>query len=432
MKKKKITLLIIGILSIFLVFVISFLIIVNVKQDDVTQVDKTQHNKPNEILDENNQELQYLESVLNNKDEQLWNNELSEIKEELNNSTAEFDDGYITLKQLEQYLHISHHKDVRQHPQLTVDERTITFNLNTKSIQYEDQEYSEPFKQDEENILIPTGFIKDYFDINIIKTKKGNKLTPFETIPVLLYHTVNDGANNTLNTQPAQFEQQIKSLIFNGYTGITPFELYDFYYGEGTLPEKPIFINFDDGAKDVYTDAYPILQKYGMKATLFIIASKVEHEGVNSFPKEIRKISWENAQEMSGIFTIQSHTWNLHRKIKNEKGVEIGQIAAPQLKDNNEYETLEEYVNKITIDLKKAQDVILEKMGYPSIMLSFPYGEYSKEAISVISQLGAYFAVSVNQGQPLNVDNLMVINRLVVNGNWSGEELLEKINTENK
>lgn len=430
MKKSKITLLIMGILCTLLVFVISFLIIVNVKHDNPTPIN-TLPSSHNGELNDNEQELQYLEKVLNNRDEQKWKDELAEVKEIDNLKTESVNDGYITLEQLESYLHVKHTEDAREHPQIKLDDRTVTFNLNTNFIEYDSETFSEKLKQEDGEIYIPNSFIKQYYDINVIKTKTGNKLTSFETIPVLLYHTVNDGANSTLNTQPEKFEQQIKSLIFNGYTGISPFELYDFYYGEGTLPEKPIFINFDDGAKDVYTGAYPVLQKYGMKATLFIIASKVEHEGINSFPNEIRKISWEDAHDMSDLVTIQSHTWNLHRKIKSKNGIEIGQIAAPQLKDNKEYETLEEYISKITTDIKKAQDIILEKMGYPSIIISFPYGEYSKEAISVITQLGASFAVSVNQGQSLNVDNLMVINRLVVNGNWSGEELLEKIESEN-
>ena len=92
------------------------------------------------------------------------------------------------------------------------------------------------------------------------------------SISVLMYHHVleNDG---TIAISQKNFEAQMKMLAKGGYTTITPDELLAYKQGKITLPKKSVLITFDDGWRNNYIYAYPILKKYGLKATIFLITS---------------------------------------------------------------------------------------------------------------------------------------------------------------
>jgi|GEM_PF-7113123 len=397
MKSKRIKLLISVLSGFLLLSVIAFIVILNLPTNSV-KADSNNKSSSNQSMTENKRHP---------------------------------DLSYVSLAQLESYFNVIRTYDEFNNPVITVNKKNVTFNQNDHKIHYKKRTFKDKFAVEDGEVYIPTSFIASYFDdVHIYETKVGPKLTHFKHIPILLYHTVNHSENNTINTDPKQFEDHIKTLVLEGYTGITPQELYDFYYGVGTLPNKPVFINFDDGYKDNFTEAYPILKKYNMKATIFVIASRIEHEGTNSYPTEIPKLTWEDAITMKDLITIQNHTWDSHRKIKNEKDKDIGQIAAPQKKPDGTFETKAEYIARITNDLTLAQNIIKEKLDYESLILSYPYGEYSNEVLEVAPQLGIKFAVSVSKGKSMHLDSLYFTNRMVVDGKYSGKQLIKHIKKE--
>jgi len=134
---------------------------------------------------------------------------------------------------------------------------------------------------------------KDISD-NLLKEKNDAQVT------VLNYHKVDD-TKIALSISPADFEQQMLYLQENGYTAISPDELLANLKEGIPLPEKPVLITFDDGYEDNYKNAFPILQKFGYKATIFVIT-----DFLSCNPNYL---TWDQAREMqaSGI-TIASHT----------------------------------------------------------------------------------------------------------------------------
>ena len=109
-------------------------------------------------------------------------------------------------------------------------------------------------------------------------------------VPVLNYNRVNDVDVNEFTLTVEQFDAQMKYLVDEGYTVISPDELLDAWEGKGTLPKKPVIITFDDGHIDAYKNVYPILQKYNVKATFFIVT-----DNVNLYPDYL---TWQQAREM--------------------------------------------------------------------------------------------------------------------------------------
>ena len=92
----------------------------------------------------------------------------------------------------------------------------------------------------------------------------------YERLPSFTYHHVDPKLKNDIAITPATFEAQLKVLKDGGYHTITARQLAD-YHSKGTpLPDKPVMITFDDGWKNQYEYAAPLLKKYGFVATYFI------------------------------------------------------------------------------------------------------------------------------------------------------------------
>ena len=117
-------------------------------------------------------------------------------------------------------------------------------------------------------------------------------------VPVLMYHAVSDDlwGVEELFVSPKNMEAQLKALLAAGCTPIT-FEDLD----RVNTITKPVMLTFDDGYKDNYTELFPLLKKYNVKVTIFMITGAVGNN---------RSLTAEQIKEMqaSGLVSFQSHT----------------------------------------------------------------------------------------------------------------------------
>ncbi len=117
-------------------------------------------------------------------------------------------------------------------------------------------------------------------------------------VSVLMYHAVSDKPWGlvTLFVSPASFEEQLKYLTENGFD---PIWFSDLSHVEDY--DKPVILTFDDGYDNNFTVALPLLQKYGVKATIFVITDYIGQK---------RYMTAEQVAEAaaSGLVSIQSHT----------------------------------------------------------------------------------------------------------------------------
>jgi peptidoglycan/xylan/chitin deacetylase (PgdA/CDA1 family) len=127
-------------------------------------------------------------------------------------------------------------------------------------------------------------------------------------VPILMYHYLSvpppdaDRIRIDLSVSPAMFEQQLAYLKENGYTTISLGDLYDALAGGRGLPAKPVILTFDDGYRDAYENALPLLKKYGMRGTFFIVTDFI-HAGHPAY------LTWPMVQALndSGM-SIENHT----------------------------------------------------------------------------------------------------------------------------
>ncbi len=201
-------------------------------------------------------------------------------------------------------------------------------------------------------------------------------------VPVLAYHLVDDHYDNTpLAVKVSHFEGQMKYLHDNGYHAITLDQLYKYVSTGSPLPQKPVVITFDDGYEDNYTNAFPILKKYNMKATVFMIADSI---GAPRF------LTADQLKEMNAYgFDVQSHTYS-HRPLTTLDGEEIkAELSHSKV-------VLEEVLNK--------------KIQY----IAYPQGKYDKKVEELTREAGYKLAFTVGPGNYTREDGPMEITRMPI------------------
>jgi peptidoglycan/xylan/chitin deacetylase (PgdA/CDA1 family) len=125
-------------------------------------------------------------------------------------------------------------------------------------------------------------------------------------VPILMYHYIRvnpdpgDRLGFNLSVTPADFARQMDWLAANGYHPIDFDDLRGYLLGRGGLPERPVVLTFDDGYRDLYTTAYPVLRAHGFKAVSYV---------VSGFLGSPRNVTTEQVLEMdaNGI-QIGAHT----------------------------------------------------------------------------------------------------------------------------
>ena len=179
-------------------------------------------------------------------------------------------------------------------------------------------------------------------------------------IPIITFHRlVLDEVKNTKYKDNqwvgsiGVFEELMLYLHNNGYKTISTLEFADWYDGKIELPKKTVLITFDDGFYEDYYLAYPILKRYNMKATSFVVGSRIKDETKEFDPTGSTKayIGMDiinKIKEEYPNWEFQSHSYNLHKYDKN---------GEHHIRNINK--------DKIYEDVEKSKELGFTTMAYP-------------------------------------------------------------------
>jgi len=145
-------------------------------------------------------------------------------------------------------------------------------------------------------------------------------------IPIVAYHSVADDHDHPLSllSLPVRsFERQLRHLRRRGFQTLTLYDVHDYLKRGTAVPAKSVVLTFDDGYLDNWVFAFPLLKKYGMKASIFVITDFVEEVACRPTLEDVwegradeRELewwgyaSWPELERMqkSGLVDVQSHT----------------------------------------------------------------------------------------------------------------------------
>lgn len=200
------------------------------------------------------------------------------------------------------------------------------------------------------------------------------------SIPVLNYHMVDDETDSRLAVGTKEFRDQMAYLAWRGYTSITPIELLEHLKKGTPLPEKPILITFDDGYRNNFTNAFPIMQKYGFTGTIFLITDYIGNDAWY--------MGWQEVKEMqqSG-FVFGSHTLS-HTP-----------LTAISLSEAEK-------------QLRESREVLEWRLAAPVTFFAYPTGAYSETIEEMTKTTGYDAAFTVNFGRVTKDSDLYALKRI--------------------
>ena len=203
-------------------------------------------------------------------------------------------------------------------------------------------------------------------------------------VPILIYHRVNDTDKNPATLTVADFDAQMKYLLDNGYSVISPDDLLDAWEKDKPLPKNPVVLTFDDGHADIYNNVFPILQKYKMRATVFIVT---DHIGLKDF------LTWDQvrALQAGGFIDFESHTMT-YKDLTTLKG------------------------DKLWNEIYGSKQAIEWALKKPVKFLAYPNGKYSVDAEDTCKEVGLRATFIDDYGLTDNDDNPYVLTRIPVIG----------------
>ena len=224
------------------------------------------------------------------------------------------------------------------------------------------------------------------------------------TIAILMYHALHvmdpsEAANAGLIVDPTTFESHLQALKEAGYYTLTPDEAYK-ALTENVLPEnkKVVWLTFDDSLKDFYTNAFPLLQKYQMKATNNVITGFVQ----------------AGREDMLTLDEI---------KEMKEKGMsfEDHTVNHPDLSTAT--------ADQQTLELRDSKAFLDDNLSQKTTTVAYPSGRYSDATLQIAESLGYKMGLTTNNGLASLSNGLLSLNRVRVNPTTTAEDLLNEIAT---
>ncbi len=245
-------------------------------------------------------------------------------------------------------------------------------------------------------------------------------------VPVIMYHSVADGSSDAV-ISVENFQKHLEAIKENEFTPISIEQMVDFVDFGAPLPENPVCITFDDGYTDNYENAYPLLKKFGFKATIFVIGNSVGRSKYKDTQYDINPhFDYGQAKEMveSGLISIQSHTYDMHQwpQFEMAKNPRECVLRFPG-------EGLVDYIRSFESDFLKSKTLIESKIGNQVIGFAYPSGRYDAISDYLLRKNGVRVTMATSMGNnyitKYDKNSLYNLHRYNIHNGVDAEQLIK-------
>jgi peptidoglycan/xylan/chitin deacetylase (PgdA/CDA1 family) len=234
----------------------------------------------------------------------------------------------------------------------------------------------------------------------------------WQSIPVGMYHHVNENAGDFITVSTENFRRQMAWLRRENYETLGAEDLLAVLRGERRPARRCVVLTFDDAWLDNYVHAFPILKEFGHKFIIFVVSGWTDQAAQSALPlpakpvfpthKEAEKViatgrhhevicTWEQLREMqaSGLASIENHTASHCRS---------GNLAPTEVRN----------------ELLTCQAAIQKNLGRASRQVCWPYGSHRAESLQVARELGMTTTYLVRRGINFPSGNSFALKRFTV------------------
>jgi peptidoglycan/xylan/chitin deacetylase (PgdA/CDA1 family) len=204
---------------------------------------------------------------------------------------------------------------------------------------------------------------------------------------ILMYHRISprdqiSPAEEYLNVVPETFEKQVRYLS-RCYRVLLLTELVAMLRAGQRLPSRTCVITFDDGTKDNLETAFPILRKFGLPATFFLITSRADAP-TNHY------LNWKDVERLvSSGMGIGSHT-HTHKAL----------TTCPP--------------DEIEAELRLSRERIVKEIRGSSISFAYPFGDFNELVLEEVRRSRYDCAVSTRAGLVDHDSDLFALPRVQI------------------
>ena len=207
-------------------------------------------------------------------------------------------------------------------------------------------------------------------------------------VPILLYHHIGvPQSASPYYISPIDFERQMYLLHEWGYQTISVELLVRAIEQGAELPPKPIILTFDDGGEGTFTNALPVMQKYGFTGTAYIVFNYV---GISAHM---------NVDQIRGLYAA---------------GWEIGSHSTSHV--------------DLTVRTDRQKDEIVESrrklqalLDVPILTFAYPFGAYNSDSVHYAHFAGYVAAMGLGNETLQGNKNLFYLYRMTVDSTQSLE-----------
>lgn len=206
-------------------------------------------------------------------------------------------------------------------------------------------------------------------------------------VPVLMYHYVAPDIDavslrSRWCVSISQLDAHMKYLHDSGFYFPSFSELRAYIDGKISLPAKSVIVTFDDGGISMFKEGLPILNKYKIPATQFMIG---KYDALSKM-----------CTYAGPYISFQSHSYNMHfpdTLASGESHHQIGKLSK----------------SEIIADLTANRDIVGNNHAF-----AYPYGDYTPDARSALRDMGVLCSFTIKRGKVYPGDDPTILKRIGV------------------
>lgn len=215
-----------------------------------------------------------------------------------------------------------------------------------------------------------------------------------------------DRYRRDLSVSPALFEQHLDYLRASGYQTIS---LYDLLYHltlGWPLPERPVILTFDDGYRDNYVNAFPLLKSHDYSATFFVVTELVTRATAgmkepNGYQYAAAYVTWDQLREMAAAgMHVECHA-RVHEDLTRNDS------------------------DRLTWQVLGCREMIEAELGQRPRFVSYPSGIYDDRVQALFASDNYWGGITTRQDDVHTTDGMFEIRRIRVRATTDVERLAD-------